>query len=164
MRQLTYSQEEQLKVKNLAAINGYRIEHSGGCTALWKDLPDGGYIMITNDAALPETLEDPCTACYYPPNDDGNNWTMISDTRNLDDTIKKCSRWTATLQADSGLKIVQTPAYQLGADTIPMGSPVGIKIGQLLMAADNMREQLDPAHHDALTKLVNDQANTLYRG
>ena len=58
--------KEQLKVGNFAEGYGFDIgETGGGCTALMHYITDGFYMMITDDAEVPESLNDLTTLGIY---------------------------------------------------------------------------------------------------
>ena len=58
--------KEQLKVGNFAEGYGFDIgETGGGCTALMHYITDDFYMMITDDAEVPESLDDLTTIGIY---------------------------------------------------------------------------------------------------
>jgi len=58
--------KEQLKVGNFAEGYGFGIgETGGGCTALMHYITDDFYMMITDDAEVPESLNDSTTLGIY---------------------------------------------------------------------------------------------------
>ena len=58
--------KEQLKVGNFAKDYGFDIgETGGGCTALMHYITDDFYMMITDDAEVPESLNDLTTIGIY---------------------------------------------------------------------------------------------------
>lgn len=47
-----------MTVAEFASQFGFTVQGTGGgCDALWKDLPDGGYLMITEELNVPENLD-----------------------------------------------------------------------------------------------------------
>ena len=58
--------KEQLKVGNFAEGYGFDIgETGGGCTALMHYITDDFYMMITDDAEVPESLDELTTIGIY---------------------------------------------------------------------------------------------------
>tara|TARA_B110000093_G_scaffold176834_1_gene212865 strand:+ start:1177 stop:1599 length:423 start_codon:yes stop_codon:yes gene_type:complete len=68
---------EQLKVGNFAKDYGFDIgETGGGCTALMHYITDDFYMMITDDAEVPGSLDDAATIGIYV-----DDWDCVFEGR-----------------------------------------------------------------------------------
>lgn len=69
--------KEQLKVGNFAKDYGFDIgETGGGCTALMHYITDDFYMMITDDAEVPESLNELTTIGIYV-----DDWDCVFEGR-----------------------------------------------------------------------------------
>ena len=69
--------KNQIKVGNFAKDYGFDIgETGGGCTALMRYITDDFYMMITDDAEVPESLDDATTIGIYV-----NDWDCVFEGR-----------------------------------------------------------------------------------
>lgn len=156
---------DQDKVHEIAREAGYSHDHTGGgCTALRFDLPNGDWIWITDmDASIPENLTEACHACHYPLNDEGDNWTQISEGECLEKTIQEVKTHLQYVKT-SRIQLIDKPYYLIDDETVPKDSPVGNAITTLIEKSWHLKAHLDPAHFDALDQVLEAQSLTLLRG
>ncbi len=70
---------------------GFRCEHTGGfCTAAVAKI-GLAYIVLTDDAESPESLDDPVTCGFYP--DEDGSWACDDTITFNFETLRECIAW-----------------------------------------------------------------------